>query len=70
MTMPDERTRSVVRAREFLVDLAAAPIGSDLGPFRRRALTLLRHYPGVSDIHISAAFVPWIWADPAAKFDG
>jgi hypothetical protein len=68
MTMPYVRTRAVLRAKDLLMDLAGAPDDLDVELFRGRARTLLRHCPEKSDIHISAALAPSIWADPAAKW--
>lgn len=48
MTMPNERTRSLIQARDFLIDLS----GDHLVPesVRLRAFQILRHYPTPSDI--------------------
>ena len=48
MTMPDERTRSLLWAGSFLVDIArdeALPVS-----IRRRAATIARHFPTVEDV--------------------
>lgn len=43
MTLPYERTRSVIQARDFLVDLSLnVALPEDV---RRQAKHLLRHYP-------------------------
>lgn len=48
MTLPYERTRAVVQAYEFLVELS---IDTSLSPdIRRDALFLLRHYPSEADV--------------------
>lgn len=49
MTMPDERTRALVWAGAFLVELAR----NRTLPYevRRTAVFVARHYPTVSDIH-------------------
>lgn len=43
MTMPSERTRSVIQAREFLIELSQN--NNILETIRRQAKQLLRHYP-------------------------
>lgn len=43
MTMPVERTRSVVQTREFLRELSKNPLIPE--SFRNEAARLLRHYP-------------------------
>lgn len=43
MTMPCERTRSVLQAREFLIELSQNTNLPDAT--RRQAKQLLRHYP-------------------------
>ena len=46
MTMPNERTRAVLRTRDFLWQLAHATSQEGLRPeLRERAKVLLRHYP-------------------------
>lgn len=48
MTMPSERTRSVIQAREFLIVLSH---NTDISEStRRQAKQLLRHYPSRMDI--------------------
>ncbi len=65
MTMPDERTRSIVQTREFLESLSAGAEGPGIpDSVKREAHRLLRHFP--DDWHIAhvAAKVPQFWADP------
>lgn len=48
MTMPDERTRALLWAGSFLVDMArdkALPVS-----IRQRAATIARHFPTVEDV--------------------
>lgn len=48
MTMPHERTRSIIQAREFLVDLSQ---DQDLPEtIRTEAHRLLRHYPTANEV--------------------
>ena len=52
MTMPHERTRSIIQARDFLVDLShdqALPES-----MRNEARRLLRHYPTSNEILLAA----------------
>lgn len=53
MTMPDQRTRAVIQAREFLVRLVSPYNGGIKRvpePVRKEALMLLRHYPSAVDL--------------------
>ena len=53
MTLPDERTRSLLWAGSFLIDIARderLPL-----PVRRRAVTIARHFPTIEDIEWMAA---------------
>ena len=59
MTLPRERTTSVIRAREFLLRLAS-PHGGGLKRIprevREEARRVLRHYPGWYDLARADAF--------------
>ena len=57
MTLPDERTRAVHAAREFLLDLLD-PKKTPRVPrdIRLRAHSVLRHYPWISDMRRSDHF--------------
>lgn len=68
MTVPDERTRAVLRARDLLTELATAPHDVKLDVLRERARTLLRHYPDLVHLRLSAAMASGIWGDPDAKW--
>jgi hypothetical protein len=48
MTMPHERTRSVIQTREFLIELSRDTSLPER--VRRDAKFLLRHYPSISDM--------------------
>lgn len=48
MTMPHERTRSVIQTRDFLVELSRDPSLPER--IRRDAKFLLRHYPTRGDM--------------------
>lgn len=54
MTMPDERTRALLWAGGFLIELARderLPL-----EVRRRAVAIARHFPTVSDVSSMAKF--------------
>jgi hypothetical protein len=59
MTLPAERTRAVIRAREFLLRLCS-PYGGGIKRIprevRQEARRLLRHYPGWFDLGRADAF--------------
>jgi hypothetical protein len=61
MTLPNERTRSVLNTHQFLVRLAN-PYGGGLKRIpkdvRAEALRLLRHYPSWLDFTIPGQFDP------------
>lgn len=54
MTMPDERTRALLWAGGFLVELAR----NDSLPLdvRRRAVVIARHFPTIEDVSSMALF--------------
>lgn len=62
MTLPNERTRAVVAAREFLRDL----LNSSRTPrvpkaVRERARSVLRHFPWDMHIDEAAELLPEVW---------
>ena len=69
MTLPSERTRSVLDARQLLIELAVVPDKFDLEKYRVLSRRLLRHFPEPIHLHLSAGFAPDIWANPDAKGD-
>lgn len=65
MTMPHERTRAVIHAREFLealMDREATPGVTD--DIRRQARVLLRHYPSASDMELAHKACPMWFGSP------
>lgn len=61
MTMPDERTRAVMQARQFLQELA---METELpATVRREAQRLLRHYPRLNDMALAHLALP-TWFGP------
>ena len=67
MTTPEERTRAVLKTREFLIALANSARTSDVPEIvRQRAETLLRYYPEVADMEIAHRAGPH-WFGPPEK---
>ncbi|TPG24964.1 BPSL0761 family protein [Variovorax guangxiensis] len=61
MTMPDERSRAVVRTRKFLLSLTDAKETPRVPKrLREQALSILKHYPTRADMEIAAAACP-LW---------
>lgn len=56
-TLPRERTRAVLLTREFLQALADSELDLPQS-VRRRAITLLRHYPHARDLELAHLEVP------------
>jgi len=67
MTIPLERTHSVLRARQLLVELETLPQDANWETIRDRASAVLRHFPERVDLHLPAAMAPSIWADRDEK---
>jgi hypothetical protein len=65
MTTPDERTRAVLKTREFLTALAS-PARTPGVPdaVRQRAETLLRYYPEAADMAIAHNNCPHWFGGP------
>jgi hypothetical protein len=64
MTIPIERTQSVLRTSRLLLELASRPEGVDPRMLPLRAESLLRHFPASGDFALSSRALPLIWADP------
>ena len=63
MTIPVERTRAVLAAREFLQDLLVPSMTKNVPPeIRNRARRILRHYPGYLDIFQTVKDCPSLWS--------
>jgi hypothetical protein len=62
MTLPDERTRAIVNARNFLYDLID-PKKTPRIPkaVRERARRILKHYPWDSYLDMTAEALPDVW---------
>jgi|APIni6443716594_1056825.scaffolds.fasta_scaffold1837639_1 hypothetical protein len=67
MTMPNERTRSVLQTRQFLEELAGAKVSGIPEEVRVEARRLLRHFPETYDLVFSAEACPDLWARPEPK---
>ncbi|MEM5329548.1 BPSL0761 family protein [Paraburkholderia sp. JHI2823] len=67
MTMPDERTRALINARELLSDTSKMTSVVNVKALRQRAAAVLRHYPDDGMLSLIAAQSPWLewpWRDP------
>jgi hypothetical protein len=65
MTMPNERTRSVVQTRDFLQELKRrADVPEEI---RNEANRLLRHYPEDWHLDIAATRMPEWWGKPVGR---
>lgn len=64
VTTPHERTRSVLRTRDFLRKLAAECNAPEQEELRAIATTLLRHFPDRMELACSARILPGVWGDP------
>ncbi len=50
MSLPEEEVRAMQYAREFLLNLATGEIKRIPKDVRKRAIQVLRHYPGPTSI--------------------
>jgi hypothetical protein len=60
MTMPDERARALIRARELLVELTQVRGTLDPQVLRERAEDVLRHYPDDGMIVLITRGTAWL----------
>ncbi|CAE6767895.1 hypothetical protein R70006_03805 [Paraburkholderia domus] len=60
MTMPDERTRALICARELLLELSLHPERFDARQLQERAGHVLRHYPDDGLIAMIARESIWL----------
>jgi hypothetical protein len=68
MTTPEERTRAVLKTREFLVALASPARTPDVPEtVRQCAETLLRYYPEFADMAIAHSACPHWFGDPSGE---
>lgn len=59
MTLPDERYRSIVQTREFLMALADPRITERVPKaIRNRARSLLKHYPSDYILEVISEYIP------------
>lgn len=69
MTMPAERTRAIIKTKQFLERLLDPRQIPDVPEsVREAARGLLRHYPGISELEIAHRALP-DWYGPARKMD-
>jgi hypothetical protein len=60
MTMPDERTLALIRARELLMELSQHSETFDEHALAERANHVLRHYPDDGMIALIAGETSWL----------
>lgn len=63
MTLPDERYRAVLQAREFLMRLAQGEYKRVPLEVRQRAWSVLKHYPGSWDMERAAQACPAVFQE-------
>jgi hypothetical protein len=68
MMMPNERTRALLDGRRLLIERSEGAVDPKSGVLALRASGILRHFPEVCDIEISARALPLIWGDPGQNF--
>lgn len=70
MTVPEERTRAVVRTRDFLRELTG-PLATPRVPrqVRNRAAALLRHFPQDFHLERAAHHCPESWGRPGEHLE-
>jgi hypothetical protein len=59
MTLPEERTRAVIRARRLLCRLIAPQVLT--GAVREEARAILRHFPGVVEVSAAGDAAPHLF---------
>jgi len=65
MTLPFERTRAVLEAERFLLNLSDPKVTPGIPKvLRQRAKSILRHFPTQSDLHMNAIQ----WNNPMVQF--
>lgn len=64
MTIPDERTWSVLRAGLFLTQLVNGEVKRVPAEVRESAKSILRHYPTRFDLSQTADELPDLWGKP------
>jgi hypothetical protein len=68
MTLPYERHRAVINAREFLVQLCCGEIARIPKEVRERARRLLKHYPSPLDLDFAAQQAPDVFMRTAEEW--
>jgi hypothetical protein len=64
VTMPNERTRAILQTKEFLVELISAEETPGLPEtVRREARRLLRHFPGLMELHLAHRALPAVFGE-------
>ena len=70
MTIPTERTRSVLQTKDFLERLLGTDKAEVPESIRVEARRLLRHYPSASDLRLAAEACPDWWGLPESGSQG
>jgi hypothetical protein len=64
VTTPEERTRTVLQTKDFLVELIRPEQTPGIpDAVRREAHRLLRHYPGLSELALAHRALPMFFGD-------
>lgn len=70
MTIPLERTMTISRTRDFLMELLDPKETPDIPKvIRQRARSLLKHYPGDWELRQVVEKAPNVFGDPATFFE-
>lgn len=70
MSGPNERTRAVLRTRQFLMRLAEGDASPGVpGRMREEALSLLKHFPTAADMVEAHAQCPKAFGPPTERID-
>lgn len=71
MTLPDERTRAVLRAKEFLIRLSSPYVEGGIkgvrSEVRREARDILRHFPFDVDLMVAGEECPQVFDHKTAE---
>lgn len=67
MTTPCERTCAVLQTRPLLEELVAGAATLNLGLVSAEARRLLRHYPNLGDLRMTADAFPMWWGRPGGE---
>ncbi len=64
MTTPEERSRTLVQTKEFLIELMSTEETPGIpDAIRREARRLLRHYPGLMELDLAHRALPMFFGE-------